>query len=296
LKDAEFKPVLKLQTDLARLFLLFHLKADTKYLSRIDSDQLGIMDPFSRNYMRFKNRLDPLFDKNGKYNSDDFEIKEYLSQCIMIFFQPLGFAEIAGYDFYLQSTILETLRYTLELGIWKYQELRSIVTLLFEKIQSLISFRERYLVEIVKHQNDTIQTSTLEQRIESKDKGFTKAFLDNCREQCAAICLQVIFLINDDEVHEAFHSTERYDPNDPEYIEKAWEYGYFSNIEFNYLINSIFTSFIIKFTPDETNKNLSTMTNKILMLITDRSNDEFYSSMELAVRKLLVAEGRSSDL
>jgi hypothetical protein len=129
-----------------------------------------------------------------------------------------------------------------------------------------------------------IQTSTLEQRIElTKDTGFTKAFLDNCREQCAAICLQVIFLINDDEVHEAFHSTERYDPNDPEYIEKAWEYGYFSNIEFNYLINSIFTTFIIKFTPDETNKNLSTMTNKILMLITDRSNDEFYSSMELAV-------------
>jgi hypothetical protein len=78
LKDAEFKPVLKLQTDLARLFLLFHLKADTKYLSRIDSDQLGIMDPFSRNYMRFKNRLDPLFGENGKYNSDDFEIKEYL--------------------------------------------------------------------------------------------------------------------------------------------------------------------------------------------------------------------------
>jgi hypothetical protein len=278
----EFFPVLKLQTDLARLFLLFHLKADTKYLSRIDSDQLGIMDPFSRNYMRFKNRLDPLFDKNGKYNSDNFEIKGFLRRCIVIFFQPLGFAGMAGYDFYLQSTILETLRYTLELGIWNYQELRSIVTLLFEKTQLLISFRERFLAKIVKHQNDILPKKTTEKRIQdSKNIGFTKKFLDNCRHQCAAICLQVIFLINDDEAHQAFNSKERYDPNDPEYIEKAWEYGYFSNIEFNYLINSIFTSFLIKFTPDPTNKNLSKMTNKILILITDRSNDEFYSSMAL---------------
>jgi hypothetical protein len=286
LRPSEFLPVLTLQTDLARLFLIFHLKADTKFLSRMDSDQLGIIDPFSRNYMRINNRIDPMFAEGGKYNCEDFDIKSYLRECIKIFFQPLGFCEITGYDFYLQSTILETLRYTLELGIWKYQELRSIVTLLFEKIQALISFRERYLVEIVKHQSDTVQKSTLEKRIEmTKDTGFTKSFLDNCREQCAAICLQIIFLINDDEVHEAFHSKERYNPKDSEYIEKAWEFGYFSNIEFNYLINSIFTTFIIKFTPDETNKNLSMMTNKILMLITDRSNDDFYSSMELADEK-----------
>jgi hypothetical protein len=286
LKADEFIPVLTLQTDLARLFLIFHLKADTKYLAKTDSDQLGILDPFFRNKMRLKNRQDPLFARGGKYNSGDFNIKDFLCQCIKLFFQPLGFCEITGYDFYLQSTILEILRYTLELGIWKYQELRDVVKLLFEKIQALISFRERYLVEIVKHQNDTEQKRTLEERIkDTKDNRFTKLFLDECREQCAAICLQIIFLINDDELHEAFHSKERYNPKDKEYIEKSWEYGYFSNIEFNYLINSIFTTFIIKFTPDKNNKNLSMMTNKILMLITDRANDDFIASMNMADEK-----------
>jgi hypothetical protein len=294
LKPAEFKPVLTLQTDLARLFLIFHLKADTKYLAKTDSDQLGILDPFFRTNMRFKNRLEPMFAKGGKYNCRGFDIKEFICQCIKLFFQPLGFCEITGYDFYLQSTILEIFRYTLELGIWKYQELRGVVKLLFEKTQALISFRERYLVEIIKHQNDTEQTETLMERVENtKDNGFTKTFLDECREQCAAICLQIIFLINDDELYEAFHSKDRYNPKDSEYIEKAWEFGYFSNIEFNYLINSIFTSFIIKFKPDKNNKNLSKMTNKILMLITDRANDDFVSSMNMVEKETFLGIKRT---
>jgi hypothetical protein len=280
--------VRKLQTDLARLFLLFHLKADTKNHIRTDSDQLSIIDPITRSYLRMKNRSDDALKM--KYMSKDFDIKIFIKDCIKTFFHALGFLEIAGYDFYLQSTILEILRYTLELGLWNYDEMRELVSLLFEKIQSLISVDQKYLADIVQHQSsERISSSKKETEQERcsigdliKQTSVFTIMLNDCREQCAAICLQVIFLINDEEVKEAFESTTgRYNPKDSEYADKAWEFGYFKNIEFNYLINSIFTLFIIKFEPSDSTTDLANMANQILLIITDRSNDEYLNSMDM---------------
>lgn len=131
-----------------------------------------------------------------------------------------------------------------ELGLWQYDELESIVNILFQKLENMIILEEKSFKDF--------ETSLI--NYPEFNKNLKKYFV-LCKELVTAICINIVVLMNDLSLNKSFTLENRANSPDVKHPDTIWKDAYFNNTGISNILMRILTKYILR-TMTENHQNL----------------------------------------
>lgn len=184
------KPVydktLRIQNCLAELFLYQHLKADTKFSPKLETNLLPGTGANYRLAVRRINREDKVFQ--NKYILGEFNLKDIIFQWLDLYFPNVSWRYIGGGQ-ELHRLILQTILTLFELGLWEQADMERLCITLFQKLENLAVLERRsysdFLTSLLNYPHFI---NTL------------KEYFFECKEIVASICLHMVYQTFDEQL------------------------------------------------------------------------------------------------
>lgn len=273
-----YDKALRLQCDLLQGFLVYHLKSDFRFHSKITASKYKIIDPMTRIKIRELNRLDQTL--HDKYINPDFNIKEFVFKLYDDFFPNVTWRYI-GANHFAHRITLQITEFLFQIGLWTYEDHERLVKVLLEKSENLIRLEQACC-------NDSGRLS------ESFNKEMQQLFID-IKEYMSLIILHIITLVNDKSLEESLSWKRKSKGLFVNSADELWNNAYFKDKELNHLINNILMKYLMReskakkgsneyiYMGDSTKENL----DNIFMMLTEVDYDPFQISKELVNEKLM---------
>lgn len=274
-----YDKALRIQNSLSEIFLLHHLRSDTRFHNKIATENINLTDPLMRIKIREMNRNDPLIKK--KYLSDSFDLKKFILTIFELYFPNVTWRYIGG-DQEMHRWALEILLYSFELGIWESKDLSNLLNSLYMRIENLVVLENRSYM-------DFTTTLTGYPKFVSNMKKYFKI----CNNLVISTCLHIVILMNDESFKQRFPLyNSSVDYSDLHSDNLNWKSAYFNNYDISDILHKILTKYLL--IQDHTTKKDDDSENAkaerqieakkfkyvsdFLLFITDQENDLFYTS------------------
>jgi hypothetical protein len=270
----EYNDALKLQTAMMEIFLWHHLKSDVRFNLKVSTDNIGLLDPFVRIKIRRANRNDAKI--NNKYFTEKFNLKKFAQKLLDLFF-PSKTVRYITQDQEMHRWSLYLILTMLELGLYTFDEIQELVQVIFQKLENLLLLEEVCYKEF----------STKLAKFPQTTLALKKYFFE-CKEIVAAICTQVIVLIND----RAFVKSHKYfGDKSSANMDNAWKSAFFDNGTISSIIYRIVTKYILQEVREGgeqyfTRKNIS-YTNDLINLVAGSKSDVFSQSLKMPTSSMI---------
>jgi hypothetical protein len=271
-----YDKTLRMQTSMMEIFLWHHVKSDTRFNLSMSTANLNLIDPFLRIKIRESNKNNEQLRQ--KYFNSKFDLKKFVYKILDLYFPNVTWRYIGGGQ-QMHRWSLQLVLVMFELGLWEYEELNDIVSVLFQKLENLLILEDRSYKDF-----DT----SLKAYPEFSKK--LKQYFYECKEMTTGICLHIILLINDHsfkQSHNMFNSKHKVDAVK---AHKVWQSAYFNNSEISSILHRILTKYILRPSKDkgiQFSKKTIQYASDFLMLVTDPESDMFYVSSKTVNKSTL---------
>ena len=168
-----------------------------------------------------------------------------------------------------------------ELGFWHYEELQEVVTILFQKLENLNLLEKSCYVEFEQKDQKLLTVDNIK---------TLKDYFSICKESVAAICVQIIVLMNDnafENSHHMFSSSLRSHHID---LKHVWRDAFFHNTDIANILLKVLTTYLLKFRePIQRGfrQRLFKLLNDFMMIITDPNSDAILNSARIVTPALI---------
>lgn len=85
--SSSYEKIFEFYTNLIGFFIIYHLSCDSKYLNKLDSDKLKMINPFARQKIRNFNKE---FMKKKYQENDDINIFNFIKILLQDYFPRIG--------------------------------------------------------------------------------------------------------------------------------------------------------------------------------------------------------------
>jgi hypothetical protein len=195
--SSSYEKIHEFYTNLLGFFLVYHLSSDSKYLDKLDSEKMRLLNPMSRQKIRNFNKenLDSKYNKN-----DDINIFNFIKILLQDYSPRIG-KHLLRIKFCRQLLfIFQFIRFSLELGLLTIGDARELLGLIKNKTVLLGKIEDFFIDALGQEETIFDDEGEPDDLLKAKiDYEELQSSLLAFRHEVSKICFQILMFAYDDE-------------------------------------------------------------------------------------------------